>query len=131
VNALAETSGGVYTLDVEEGTIDSFVAGASLEPEPEPSVSLPRVVAAAGAGSTVLAAVDAKPPLYVSHDAGRTWRETGRGLPRGGAVAIAEQDPDLLLFASGPRVYFSRDGGRFWHALPLELPENVVALAWL
>lgn len=131
MTALAETAGGVYTLDLEAEEIESFAPGAALEPEPEPATGLPRVVAAAAAGSTVLVAVDAKPPLLVSHDAGRTWRDSGRGLPVGRAVAVAASDPDLLLFAAGFRVFVSRDGGRFWHALACELPEEVVAVAWL
>ena len=47
------------------------------------SLNLPRLVAAAAAGATVFAVVDTKPPLVVSHDAGTTWRESGRGLPPG------------------------------------------------
>ena len=104
--------------------------GASLDPDPQPQTGLPRVVAAAAGGSTVVAAVDAKPPLLVSHDAGRTWRESGRGLPVGSAVAVAVSDPDLLLFAARERLFLSRDGGRFWHVLALELPEDAVRLAF-
>ena len=130
MSALAETAGGVYTLDLETGETESFVPGASLDPPAPPETGLPRVLAAAAAGSTVVAAVDAKPPLLVSHDAGRTWRESGRGLRPGRSIAVSELDPDRLLFAAGPRIYLSRDGGRFWSPLPLELPEDVVALAW-
>jgi hypothetical protein len=43
-------------------------------------------------------------------------------------VAIAEGDPDLLVFAARNRLYLSRDGGVFWSSLPAELPA-VVALA--
>jgi hypothetical protein len=125
VIALAETAGGVYTVDLAAEEIESFAPGASLDPEPQPQTSLPRVVAAAAGGSTVVAAVDAKPPLLVSHDAGRTWRESGRGLPKGQAVAVAAHDP------AGPRLFVSRDGGRFWTALACELPEEVVSLAWI
>jgi hypothetical protein len=131
VKALAETAGGVCTVDLEVEELESFAPGASLDPEPQPQTGLPRVVAAAAGGSTVVAAVDAKPPLLVSHDAGRTWRESGRGLPKGQAVAVAAHDPDLLLYAAGPRLFVSRDGGRFWTALACELPEEVVSLAWL
>ena len=63
------------------------------------------------------------PPLAVSHDAGVTWRESGRGLPPGRAVAVSADDPDLVLYATRNRLYVSRDGGRFWHGLALELPE--------
>lgn len=86
-------------------------------------VSLPLLLDAAAAGSTVLVAVETKPPLLVSHDAGTTWNESGRGLPRVHAVAVAPDDPDLLAAASGDRLFVSTDGGRFWTALELELPQ--------
>jgi photosystem II stability/assembly factor-like uncharacterized protein len=85
-------------------------------------------VDAAAAGSTVIAVVDAKPPLMVSHDAGSTWRAAGRGLPAGRAVAISADDPDVVLYGARNRLYLSRDGGRFWSGLALELPE-IEALA--
>jgi hypothetical protein len=129
VNALVETGAGVYTIDVDApGPVD-FVPGASLSVE-QPETGLPRVVAAAAAGSTIVVAVDGKPPLYVSHDAGATWRESGRGLPRGQAVAVAEADPDRVLYCAGTRLYVSRDGARFWTPLEAELPEPAVAAAW-
>jgi hypothetical protein len=93
------------------------------EPPSEPEIGLPRVLAAARSGSTLVAAVDAKPPILVSHDAGRTWRESGRGLPNGRAVAISPDDPDLIVYAARNRLYVSTDGGRFWRALAVELPE--------
>lgn len=127
---LAETAEGVYSVDVEADAIESFAPGTSLEPRRVPPTSLPRVVAAAESGSTVVAAVDAKPPLYVSHDAGRTWRESGRGLPPGTAVAVSAEDPDLLAFSARGRLFVSRDGGRFWHALACELADDATALEW-
>ena len=86
-------------------------------------LNLPRLVAAAAAGSTVVAVVDTKPPLVVSHDAGVTWRESGRGLPPGRAVAVSEDDPDVVVYATRNRLYVSRDGGTFWSSLAVELPE--------
>jgi photosystem II stability/assembly factor-like uncharacterized protein len=71
----------------------------------------------------VLALVDAKPPLLVSHDAGSTWRATGHGLPPGRAVALAEASPGLAVYGARNRLYVSRDGGRFWTSLTAELPE--------
>src|SRR5581483_3233435 len=115
-------------VDLDDETLVELDAIRSLEPPPQPAVSLPRVVAAAAAGSTVVAVVDLRPPLVVSHDGGRTWRESGRGLPRGAAVAVSQDDPDLVLYAARNRLYLSRDGGRFWQALALELPE-ITALA--
>ena len=91
---------------------------------------LPLVVAAARSGSTVIAVVDRRPPLAISNDAGRTWREAGGGLPAGRAIAIAGDDPDYVLYAARNRLYLSEDGGRFWRALAPELPEiEAVALS--
>jgi photosystem II stability/assembly factor-like uncharacterized protein len=123
VIAHVQTADGLAVVDLEEETVLELDADGTIEPTPQPSVSLPRVVAAAAAGSTVVAVVDAKPPLLVSHDAGRTWRDAGRGLPAGRAVAISAEDPDLVLYAARNRLYLSRDGGRFWRGLAIELPE--------
>jgi hypothetical protein len=122
MNALVATAGGVYLVDLEEEEVEPSTEELPAA-TPYPDLGLPRVIAAAGSGSTIVAAVDARPPLVVSHDAGRTWRESGRGLPTGRAVAIAEDNPDLMLFAARNRLYVSLDGGRFWRALAIELPE--------
>ena len=80
-------------------------------------------------GPTVVAVVDATPPLLLSYDAGATGRASGRGLPPGRAVAIADDDPDTILYAGRNRLYLSRDGGVFWTAVAGELPEiTAVAL---
>jgi hypothetical protein len=121
VRALVRTVDGVFEVDLDEEEVLGLVE-AWVEPEPV-SVSLPLVLAAASSGSTVIAVVDRRPPLAVSNDAGRTWRESGGGLPPGRAVAIAEDDPDYVLYAARNRLYLSTDGGRFWQALTLELPE--------
>lgn len=118
--ARVDTAGGVFEVDLESEEV--LPSTAVLEPSPAPRLSLPRVVAAAASGSTVVALVDAKPPLLVSYDAGATWRESGRGLPAGVAVALGD-DPDVVLFAARNRLYLSRNGGVFWSALAVELPE--------
>ena len=120
--AAVRTADGVYLVDVVDDEVVGYEEGGKLEPVPL-AVELPRVVAAAAAGSTVVAVVDRRPPLVVSHDAGATWREAGGGLPRGRAVAIAADHPDLVVYAARNRLYVSRDGGRFWRALTVELPE--------
>jgi len=130
VNAAVETGEGVYTVDAETEQVVDFVAGAELSHAEQPRVELPLLVAAAAEGSTVVALLHRRPPLAVSHDAGRTWREAGGGLPPGCAIAIAEGDPDRILFAAAHRVYVSRDGGRFWRALEPELPV-ITGVAWL
>jgi hypothetical protein len=123
MKAAVETADGVFEIDLDEEELLDFTADERLERPPAPKLSLPLVVAVAAVGATVVAIVDRRPPLAVSHDAGRTWRERGGGLPRGVAVAIDEDDPDVFLFAARNRLFLSQDGGRFWRALTLELPE--------
>lgn len=123
------TADGVAVVDLDDETIVALEPSAPFEAPAQPAVELPLVVASAAAGSTVVAVVDTKPPIVVSHDAGATWRESGRGLPAGRAVAISDDDPDVVLYATRNRLHLSRDGGRFWRSLALELPEiEAVAL---
>ena len=129
MRALVRTVDGVYEVDLEDevvlGPSDAEVEATRLE------LSLPRVVAAAASGSTVIAVVDRRPPLVVSADAGVTWREAGGGLPAGRAIAIAEDNPDVVVYAARNRLYLSKDGGRFWRSMAPELPEiEAVALLW-
>ena len=54
----------------------------------------------------------------------------GAGCRLGFAVAISEDEPDLVVFAGRNRLFLSRDGGRFWEALAVELPDiEAVAFA--
>ena len=127
MRALVRTVDGVFEVDLDE----ELVLGSSdVDVEPEPiAVTLPLLVAAAACGSTVIAVVERRPPLAVSNDAGRTWREAGGGLPPGRAIAIADDDPDYVLYAARNRLYVSTNGGVFWRALAPELPEiEAVAL---
>ena len=121
--AHVQTTDGLAIVDLEEETLVGLDPQGTVEAAVAPRLSLPLVVAAAAAGSTIVAVVGTTPPIVVSHDAGRTWHESGRGLPPGRAVAISSEDPDLVLYASRNRLYLSRDGGRFWRGLALELPE--------
>ena len=125
MRAIVQTEYGAFAVDLDTEEIEP---AAPVETSPPPKLSIPRVVAAAAVGSTVVAVVDRKPPLVVSRDAGITWRETGGGLPPGVAVAIAEDNPDVIVFASRNRLHASTDGGVFWRALSAELPE-IEALA--
>ena len=120
MKAAVGTAGGTFEVDLEL----EEVVGETDEFEPvRLDVELPRVVAATSAGATVVAVLDRRPPLAISNDAGRTWRESGGGLPAGRAVAIADDDPDCVLYAARNRLYLSTDGGRFWRGLAPELPE--------
>jgi hypothetical protein len=121
MRAVVKTEYGAFTVDLE--TEDVEPANLEVSGTEPPALTLPRVVAAAALGSTIVAVVDRKPPLLVSHDAGVTWREAGGGLPPGKAVAISEDDPDLIVYASRNRVHVSTNGGVFWRALAAELPE--------
>jgi hypothetical protein len=127
MNALVATVAGTWLVDLEAEEL--VMAVDDPMPSQAAEVELPLLVAATAAGSTVLAVVDRRPPLVVSHDAGHTWHESGGGLPKGTAVAIDPSNPDRMLYAARNRLFVSEDGGRFWRALVLELPA-ITALAF-
>ena len=118
--ALIASVDGAFAVDLDDGMV---LTADAFDPAPEPELNLPRLVSAAAVGPTVAAVVASKPPLLLSYDGGVTWRASGRGLPAGRAVAIAEDNPDTILFATRNRLYLSRDGGVFWTAVAGELPE--------
>jgi hypothetical protein len=127
VNAAVRTVAGTYLVDLE--TEDLLGTGEDFE-SPPVTVELPRVVAAAVEGATIVAVVDRRPPLAISHDAGSTWQEAGGGLPAGFAVAISQDNPDVMLFGARNRLYLSENGGIFWRALVPELPD-ITAVTFL
>jgi hypothetical protein len=126
--AAVQTVEGVLLVDLEEEQI--LGDGYELPEADAPGVELPRVVATARTGATIVAIVDRRPPLAISRDNGSTWTEGGGGLPAGFAVAIADDDPDRMVYAARNRLYVSVNGGVFWRALTLELPD-VLAVAWI
>jgi hypothetical protein len=127
MRALVRTADGIVELDVETGIV--LEADGPVDHE-RLDLALPRLVAAAASGATVVAVVDRRPPLLVSRDAGVTWSEAGAGLPPGYDVAVDPEDPDRILYAGRNRVHLSLDGGRFWRALEPELPD-IEAVAWI
>jgi hypothetical protein len=129
VRAAVATGEGTAIVDLEDEEIVEPDADLEIEPA-NVRVELPLVVAADARGPLVIAVVSRRPPLVVSHDAGSTWHEAGHGLPPGRAVAVSPDHPDLILFAGESRLYLSRDGGRFWQPLAVEL-EDIHALAWM
>jgi hypothetical protein len=126
--AAVGTLAGVFLVDVEAEAL--LGDGIEVPNAERPDVALPRVVAAASSGSTVVAVVERRPPLMLSNDGGVTWREAGGGLPPGFAVAVAEDEPDRMLYAARNRLYVSTNGGVFWSSLPFELPD-IESVAWI
>jgi hypothetical protein len=135
--ALAECEDGVYVVEVgatvEDDALLELRPGETLAPRPRPVEAVPGFVSASlvdvdALGTTVVVVVDRRPPLLVSHDGGRTWSERGGGLPLGRCVALGST-PDDALYGARNRLYVSRDGGLFWRAVAVELPE-IRAVAW-
>lgn len=126
--AAVATVEGVVLVDLEAE--EPLGPGKELPASDPPRVELPRVVAAAQSGATIVAVVERRPPLMISRDGGTTWTEAGGGLPAGFAVAVAEDDPDRMLYAARNRLYLSTNGGIFWRSLAFELPD-IEGVAWL
>ena len=116
----------------EEDQLAGRQEGAAVERERPLGLAPPwastHVLDVDSVGSTVVLLLDRKPPLLVSHDGGQTWDERGAGLPAGRAVALRE-NPDHVLYGARNRLFVSGDGGRFWRALAVELPE-IHDVAW-
>jgi hypothetical protein len=135
--ALVEGAGSVWVVELGESADDDALIherpGETLPLRPRPVELLPAFVSESlvdvdALGPAVVVAVDRRPPLLVSADAGATWTERGGGLPRGRAVALGET-PDDVLYAARNRLYVSSDGGVFWRAVGVELPE-IDAISW-
>jgi photosystem II stability/assembly factor-like uncharacterized protein len=63
--------------------------------------------------------------IYVTHDAGRTWREASAGIPDGSFVNAVREDPvrrGLLYAATETGVYISFDDAVSWQSLRLNMP---------
>jgi hypothetical protein len=128
---------GVYVLEVGADADEDELLGLEADAVVErtrpldlvPSWAAGQALDVDSVGSTIILLLDRRPPLLVSHDAGATWTERGAGLPSGLAVALGES-PDDVLFAALTRIYVSRNGGVFWRALAVELPE-IRDVAWL
>jgi photosystem II stability/assembly factor-like uncharacterized protein len=72
---------------------------------------------------------DYNPIAYVTHDAGKNWREIGHGLPAGTYIKVVREDPAQkgLLYAGTNRgVHVSFDDGENWQSLQLDLPTTGV-----
>jgi len=68
---------------------------------------------------------DDHPYIFVTHDAGRTWREASAGIPDGSFVNAIREDPvrhGLLYAATETGVYVSFDDALSWQSLRLNMP---------
>ncbi|MEM1202418.1 MAG: glycosyl hydrolase [Acidobacteriota bacterium] len=68
---------------------------------------------------------DLRPMIFVTQDAGATWRRLDGGLPMNTIVRVVREDPARagLLYAGTERgVFVSFDGGDAWQPLELGLP---------
>jgi hypothetical protein len=128
VIAAVDTADGIFLVDVEDETV--LGPGTEMPETDAPTLELPRVVATARASATIVAVVDRRPPLAISRDGGATWTEAGGGLPAGFAVAVADDNPDRMLYAGRNRLYVSMNGGVFWRSLGFELPD-ISSVAWI
>ena len=128
MRAIVQTDVGAFAVDLETEEIEPAGRGAAEAMK----LSLCRACSAATRSARRSSpSSTASRRSIVSHDAGITWREAGGGLPQGCAVAIAEDDPDLIVYASRNRLHVSTNGGVFWRALAVELPEiEAVALGY-
>jgi hypothetical protein len=133
---LAGCDDAVYLVEIgptgEEDQLAARQPGAAIERARRldlvPPWASERLVDVDAVGSTLVLALDRRPPLMVSHDAGTTWNERGSGLPPPRAVAVRE-NPDHILYGARNRLYVSGDGGIFWRAVAVELPE-IRDVAW-
>jgi hypothetical protein len=136
VIALAGCEDAVYAIEIGESADEDDLidrrAGEAIERERPlylvPGWAQDHFVDVDAAGSTIILALERRPPLMVSYDAGMTWTERGSGLPTGKALDIGE-NPDHVLYGARNRLYVSQNGGVFWRALRVELPE-IIDVAW-
>src|SRR5206468_757517 len=72
---------------------------------------------------------DQRPHIYRTHDGGKTWQETVRGLPDNAPVNTVREDPVRrgLLFAGTERaVFVSFNDGDDWQPLRLNMPATSI-----
>jgi photosystem II stability/assembly factor-like uncharacterized protein len=72
---------------------------------------------------------DDRPYIYVTHDAGRTWRAATAGIPNGSHVNAVREDPvrgGLLYAGTETGVFVSFDDGASWQSLRANMPVTSV-----
>ena len=72
---------------------------------------------------------DNHPYIYITHDYGKTWKESSRGIAESSYVHAVREDPvrrGLLFAGTELGVYVSFDDGASWQSLQLNLPTTSV-----
>lgn len=72
---------------------------------------------------------DLRPHILRTHDGGKSWTETIKGIPDGAPVDVVREDPKRkgLLYAGTERgVYVSFDDGDNWQSLRLNMPATSI-----
>ncbi|HEX8881236.1 MAG TPA: hypothetical protein VF749_14450 [Candidatus Acidoferrum sp.] len=70
---------------------------------------------------------DLRAHIYRTRDFGKTWTETSKGIPNGGASNVVREDPErqgLLFAGTEGSVYVSFNDGDEWQPLELNLPHT-------
>jgi photosystem II stability/assembly factor-like uncharacterized protein len=62
--------------------------------------------------------------LYISHDAGRTWQEAGRGIPAAPLQGLAIIGKNILASMESGGLFLSRDLGATWERIEGTLAEG-------
>ena len=72
---------------------------------------------------------DFKPYVYITHDAGKHWRQAAKGIPDGDYVRVVRADPErkgLLYAGTEYGIFVSFDDGNSWQSLQRNLPTTAV-----
>ncbi|HEX5458565.1 MAG TPA: hypothetical protein VFX20_01205 [Steroidobacteraceae bacterium] len=72
---------------------------------------------------------DFKPYIYITHDAGKHWRQAAQGIPDGDYVRVVRADPErkgLLYAGTEHGIFVSFDDGNSWQSLQRNLPTTAV-----
>jgi photosystem II stability/assembly factor-like uncharacterized protein len=72
---------------------------------------------------------DFAPYIYITHDAGKHWREATHGIPQGDYVHVVRADPKrkgLLYAGTEQGIFVSFDDGHDWQSLQRNLPTTSV-----